>query len=482
MNLAHTPVFDSLTERFCEFTSVWQSGDDPSSYMRSSMRKGRIKFDAIATRFPHAPSNAIVMWIADMDIPPEKAIISAVEHHIKNHYGYASLSINQAVAKWLNKQNELAKCAIKADQVVDVASVISAVDVALNTYCKKGEKVMVLTPTYGPLRDVIALNDLEPLAVPYTPQACTAQSNALAHEAGPTKASVIQTHTTGSMYVDRSTPRPNTNDHNASNQNASNQNTPPQRKAFGNDGVVDIDLNSLNPKASAFVLCHPNNPDGALISTESQRAIITFCERHNIILIVDEVHSEWGFINNTPASVPLFGAQVRLANSACLIHLNSANKGFNLAGLPGASYAVITDAVRRQAFESTIQRKHLDAAAVSKVALIAAYERGGDWLEATRRAIGFNRELVSAFFHHYAIQTEYTLGAAGYFLWLNLHASARCDTDQTCFTPAVSYKDCLRRGVIGSDGEQFGAPGYIRLNLAMHPALIEQALNRIFFN
>ncbi len=491
MNLAQTPVFDNLTERFSEFKTVWQCGEDPSSSMpdpmRSSIFSGRIKFDAIATRFPQAPSNAIPMWIADMDIPPEKAIIKAVEHYIKNHYGYTSLSINLAVASWLNKQNGLGKWSIKAAQVVDVASVISAVDVALTTFCKKGDEVMVVTPTYGPLRDVIALNDLVPYTVTYSPQACTVQANERVNETGPAKTGVIRTHSTGPIFDDLSTSCPHTNDHNSSDQNAGFEKTHSLKTRFqkptsGDNGVVDIDTSRLNPKARAFVLCHPNNPDGVLVSAESQKAVIEFCERHNIVLIVDEVHSEWGFSGRDPATIPLFGAPVGLANSACLVHLNSVNKGFNLAGLPGASYAVIPDELRRQAFQSAIYKRHLEASAVSKVALIAAYERGGDWLDMTRRAIGFNRELVKAYFHHYAIKAEYYLGAAGYFLWLNLQSSARCDTTPTCFAPAMSYQACLKRGVIGSDGSQFDAPGYIRVNLATHPVLIERALNRIFFS
>ena len=49
------------------------------------------------------------------------------------------------------------------------------------------------------------------------------------------------------------------------------------------------------------------------------------------------------------------------------------------------------------------------------------------------------------------------------------------------YSPARTVEACIERGVIGNDGSPFGAPDHIRLNIACHPALIEEALLRLCF-
>ena len=108
------------------------------------------------------------------------------------------------------------------------------------------------------------------------------------------------------------------------------------------------------------------------------------------------------------------------------------------------------------------------------------------------------------------------MGRAGYFLWLNLKTFSATRTESSplianepdadrqkdesnqpssydkanashqrtlalYYSPANTVEACIDRGVIGNDGAPFGAPDHIRLNLACHPALIEEALLRLCF-
>ena len=82
--------------------------------------------------------------------------------------------------------------------------------------------------------------------------------------------------------------------------------------------------------------------------------------------------------------------------------------------------------------------------------------------------------------YYHGLHPDYTLGQAGYFLWLNLESKDA--SRYNCTSAARSFQACLDRGVMGTDGQPFGAQGFIRLNLACHPRVIEQALDRIFFN
>jgi cystathionine beta-lyase len=187
-----------------------------------------------------------------------------------------------------------------------------------------------------------------------------------------------------------------------------------------------------------------------------------------------------------PSSVPLFGAAKGLLCSPILIHINSASKTFNLASVPGASYAIVADDAKREALRRALNRRHLYASHLSKLALICAYKASRKWLEQVLAAIEFNRNFVNAFFYHHKLKATYTMGAAGYFLWLSISSITPQlegnDTSSNGFTRTVStFDDCVKNGVIGSDGNAFGSPGFIRLNLACSPETIERALNRICF-
>lgn len=412
MEVNTTPVFNGLASAFLPYQHVWQK--QPADKRGST----RLKFAGVSARFPCAPDDYIAMWIADMDAEPPQCVIDALVSQISEQYGYQLLPFADAVADWHNRVGDSlgVNGDVKAHHVIEVPSVISAVDSALRAFCDVGDEVMVLSPTYGPLADVITLNNMRPSPV----------------------------------YVSDS----------------------------------QIHVNTLNENAKAFVLCHPNNPDGAVLTHVNQVDIIRFCEQHNIVLIIDAVHAELGFVDeDSPNAIPLFGGSAGLAQSQNIVHVNSVNKAFNLSSMPGASYAIIAHEQQRVALKRSLSQRHLEAGPVAKAALISAYHYGSGWLQTMRAAIGFNRKLVNTYFAHYGIDADYTMGQATYFLWLNLRKiTLTKPASNHVFKPAEDINQCITRGVIVNDGAQFGANGFIRMNLACHPIHIEQALNRLFFS
>lgn len=409
----------AVPAEFLIYQDVWERVH-PHEYDVSS----RFKFSAVSSRYPKAPANTIAMWIADMDTKPLPEISAYVADTVQNAYGYQDSDMGETVQGWFEAQ----QCSVNSGSVVSVASVISAVDVALKTFCVSGDEVMVLTPTYGPLVDCINNNTLKVHAV----------------------------------------------------------NT--KRDENGDD---TIDLSSLSKNATAFVLCHPNNPTGQVLSASCQSELIQFCNEHGILISTDEIHSEFGFLSNDePLPIPLFSSHCDAVALKGIIHISSVSKAFNLAAIPGASYAIIEDAGIRAKFSAAIASRHLEANYLSQVALKAAYSLGRNWLDDIRKALGLNRKLVHFYFKQQNIDCEYTMGKAGYFLWLNLSKTATCADEKAnalemskkgVFNPASTFDSCVSRGVIGSDGNQFNASGWIRLNLACHPLQIVNALDRLFF-
>lgn len=500
-------LFSSLQHEFMPYTDVWHL---PSHLKRD---KTRLKYSAIFHRFNislnnHAEDTSsdrspIPMWIADMDIPPCDSIISAVSNNLRSAYGYQSCDIGGAVASWYERSRPSNyNYKVEDTDIVDVASVISAIDVALRIFCQPGDKVMVLTPTYEPLTSSIKRNGLQPVYI-----RCAEPSSARTADHKRSRSYQKLLNTDAFDLGDSANPAMRSS----------------------------VDLSLLEKSATAFVICHPNNPTGTVLPPVDQQAVFEFCLQHNILLITDEVHSEFAFNSaDEPTIISMFGiehqgedkkpdsqTEKHTAPYALprAIHLNSVSKAFNLASIPGASYAVIKHKQTREAFAEAISARHLNASNLGKVALVAAYSEGSPWLDEVKGALSFNRKLVKRFFQHYGISVEYTTGRAGYFLWLNLKSfNATCshfsllspmDSDETganiderdqtyeisnyksssinqysfplYYSPARTVEACIERGVIGNDGAPFGAPDHIRLNIACHPALIEEALLRLCF-
>lgn len=422
-----------FSAQFSQFSSLWHTplgcGDikvNTNTIVNDSdgetNARSRLKFSSLSTRFPHAPEHAVSMWIADMDTAPSKHIAHAISAFVSSHYGYQSGDIGDVVAGHYAKQGAI----IAANSVVSTASVMAAVDTALKVCTTKDDKVMVLSPTYGPLRERIAAQGLNVVDVSIDKINC--------------KETGVEKNITA---------------------------------------LLDADC-------TAFVLCHPNNPTGTVLSETHQHDIARFCKTHNITLILDEVHSEFGFIdadatvdassntnNNTnnieTCAIKPFAIDIPFVQDT-IIRINSAGKAFNLSAIPAASYAIIANDALRAKFAKEIDSCHLEASPVAKVALIAAYEQANDWLALVLKAIAFNRQYTKALMNVLSPTAPFTLGEAGYFLWLDLNQNF----------PQNTFVEVCKRGVIGVDGASFNAPGYLRLNLACHPSAIKTALLRLF--
>jgi len=51
----------------------------------------------------------------------------------------------------------------------------------------------------------------------------------------------------------------------------------------------------VTPVTRALVIIDPNNPTGAVYSTETRRALLNFADRHGLLILADEVYGDLGF-------------------------------------------------------------------------------------------------------------------------------------------------------------------------------------------
>jgi alanine-synthesizing transaminase len=91
--------------------------------------------------------------------------------------------------------------------------------------------------------------------------------------------------------------------------------------------MPDLDhLESLvTPSTRALVIIDPNNPTGAVYSTDTRRALIDFAERHGLLILADEVYGDLGF----EGAVDPYGA---LDHDAPIISFSSLSKAYLAPG------------------------------------------------------------------------------------------------------------------------------------------------------
>ncbi|MEG3767872.1 aminotransferase class I/II-fold pyridoxal phosphate-dependent enzyme [Alteromonas sp. 14N.309.X.WAT.G.H12] len=227
------------------------------------------------------------------------------------------------------------------------------------------------------------------------------------------------------------------------------------------------DLDGIPKNIAMLVLCNPQNPTGHVWPQNTLVALASLCQRLRIPMVCDEVHS--AFVSPTVS----FCSALQLAGDLrqTTIVLQSATKAYNLAHIPGASYAVIPKASWQQQVRRCIEQCHLYSGTLSNVSLMAAYSEQNDgWLKDVSLQIHSNRKQLEqglAYSSLAPVNSEAT-----FFCWLDLTALYPSQEQ----VARLLFADT---GIAANDGASFGSPGWVRLNVATNPNNVTEALKRL---
>lgn len=221
---------------------------------------------------------------------------------------------------------------------------------------------------------------------------------------------------------------------------------------------------AVTPNTKLFILCHPHNPVGRVWRREELERLLDFCERHDLTLVSDEIHCD--LILDDVKHIPMLALGDRAARRT--IALYSPSKTFNLPGLC-CSYAVIPDAGLRAAFKRVARGIITEVNAYGYAGCAAAYKHGEPWRKQLIQYLRENRDIV------YNVVRDHLPGIvmhpmeATYLAWLDVRGL-------DVATPAQAFEDA---GVGLSNGVDFGAPGFLRLNFGCPRSTLETALKRM---
>lgn len=237
------------------------------------------------------------------------------------------------------------------------------------------------------------------------------------------------------------------------------------------NGVFHLDLDalerSLTGRERILTLCSPHNPGGRIWSADELRAVAAFCAKHDLILISDEIHMDLTFpeAEFVPTAVAAPDCLDRL------FVLTAASKAFNIAGAETGTM-LVPDAELRKTIDKVILDRESSPNRFGMAMIQAAFEEGGDWLDAVRAYLGENFRVFAERMGALPGVTVMPMQAT-YLAWVDFTGLGMSDKEL--------LQRILEAKVAPSPGTQFGTggQGHMRFNLALPRPTLLEAIGRL---
>jgi cystathionine beta-lyase len=344
-------------------------------------------------------------WLADMDFTSPPEIVEAVQKRAAHGiFGYTipAPEYEEPVLAYLRNQH---KIEATAEDLVWMPGLVPALNTAARAFCGPNETVMTCIPVYPPF--LSAPNYQERIL-------CTAPLRVM------------------------------------------------------EDGRYTFDFEAMEaaitPEVKVFYLCSPHNPVGRTWSREELVAVLDFCERHDLILVSDEIHCDL-LLDDAPHHASLALSEKAKERTVALY---APSKTWNLPGL-ACSFIVIQDAKLRNRFKRAARGMITEVNCVGYTACAAAYTQGGPWLQQLLAVLRANRDRLAAFVTAECPKISMTPIESTYLAWLDVRALG-------LEAPMSHFQ---QHGISLGDGANFGTPGWVRLTLACPPTLLEEGLKAL---
>ena len=241
----------------------------------------------------------------------------------------------------------------------------------------------------------------------------------------------------------------------------------------GDRFVLDLDRvrAAIDANTRLIVVNSPSNPTGWVISEDEQRALAAIAERHNLVILADEVYERLIYDESNGSPPPVAPSFARIVTDRDrLIVVNSFSKTYNMTGwrLGWAQTGERTI----KAMSKAVEFMTSNPAAMVQQAGIVALRDGEPYIAELREHYRQRRDQVTAALSDLpGVSLAVPDGA--------FYAFARIDgrADSTAFTAALLRET----GLAVAPGAGFGrdGEGYIRVCFASTEATIADAMSRL---
>lgn len=355
--------------------------------------------------------NELAMWVADMDFQTAPEITDALQKRVAHGiFGYETLPEEWTHA-YQHWWEKRHDFAIDKDWLIFCTGVVPAISTAVRKLTTPAEKVLIQTPVYNIFFNSIVNNGRYVVESP------------LVYEDG-------QYH----MDFD------------------------------------DLEGKLSDPQVTLMILCNPHNPVGKIWDSRTLQKVGELCRKHHVTVVSDEIHCD--ITEPGEGYVPFASVSETCKNIS--VTCIAPTKAFNIAGLQTAAVVVPEESLRHKMWRALNTDEVAEPNAFAVTAAVAAFEQGGDWLDALRQIIKRNRDHVAQYLKKELPMLYLVPSKATYLLWIDC-SKVTSDTKKLAAF--------LRRetGLYLSDGAQYGACGktFVRLNIACPMETLQDGLERL---
>ena len=320
-----------------------------------------IKYDIRKSFFGNA--DVIPLWVADMDFKTPDFIIDAIKKRAEHElfgYTFRPDSYSESIVNWLKRRHNWE---IKPEWISFSPGVVAGLTLAIDTFSKPGDGVIIQPPVYFPFFDSVKGTGRELIENPLQ---------------------LIN----GRYYFDLE------------------------------DLKKKITLNTR-----LLLLSNPHNPGGMAWNENELTALAQICIENKILILSDEIHSDLIFEGFQHTPIARISEEIAQNCIVCM----APSKTFNTAGLttsflviPNKRHFVAYERVMR------LPHLHMGNI-FGTVALEAAYTHGDEWLGQLMNYLQDNYSFLEKFFIDHLPEVKVMKPEATYLIWIDFSAYGLSD-------------------------------------------------------
>ena len=368
-----------------------------------------VKWDMMEHNYGVSPDDGIPMWVADMDFhPPEcvqKAVQNLSEHGIYGYYG-DDTTYKESIKWWMKNRHNWE---LDTEWIFSTHGLVNGAALCIETFSEPGDRVILFTPVYHSFFKVIKAASRKILECPLV----------------------------------------------------------------NNKGRYEFDFPSydklMTGKEKIVILCSPHNPGGRVWTEQELKEVADFAQRHDLILISDEIHHD--IVYPGANHVPMTSVGENIYDR--LVMMTATTKTFNIAGAHTGN-VIIPDEKLREEFKLKMAALGISPNSFGLFMAKAAYSpEGAVWVDNLIKYLDGNRQIFdNAISKIPGLDTMKLEGT--YLAWVDF---SKTGMEQQEFIDRVQKT----AKIAASQGWTFGENGssFLRFNFATTTENVKIAVERL---
>lgn len=367
------------------------------------------KWDQMEPLYGVSPKDGISMWVADMDFRPPACVQQTLEqmttHGVYGYFG-GDQDYKGAIQWWMENRHSWK---VDAKAITTTHGLVNGTGLCIDAFTNPGEGVVLFTPVYHAFARTIRAAGREVVECPL----------------------VIE------------------------------------------DGIYKMDFAAYDGQMTGnekmVILCSPHNPGGRVWTLDELKGVAAFAERHDLILVSDEIHHDLVMPGNKHHVMAV--AEPDIMDR--LVMMTATTKTFNIAGSHTGNVIIPDDALRAK-FTARLAALGISGNSFGLEMTTAAYSpEGAQWVDALTEYLDGNRRLLDTALNSIPGVTSMPMQST-YLAWVDFSGTGMSDKE---------YKKRIEKDarIAANHGETFGKGGesFMRFNFATPRARVAEAAERL---